>query len=515
MFAYDAPDVVGTARRGAAAAERPSVADLGRAVWRRKLLTLGAALIGAALAVGVGKSLTPRYVATTQLYLDPRDLQLVDREITPRVLDANTFTALVESQTRVIVSSSVLLPVVDGERLTLDPEFVGRRGFFAGAAEAPEAVRTAALDGLTRRVNVRRGDRTFIVDVEVSSEDAEKAARLANAVAASYLAQGSAVRAAATARASDELSSRLKQLEERVRDAENRVQTYKAQNNLVGTRDLLVSDQQLTEMNQQLGQAHARTLDAQARLDQIARVRGAALDDGAAPEALASQALAGLRTQYAEARRRQADLANELGPLHPGLRSIDLQVASLRRGIEDEIGRFAQAARNEVERTRAAETALAKGFEAAKRRTLDGGQASVRLREYERDAEATRTVYQSFLARARETAEQVKLDTSNAHVIGPATKPRNRISPPSMTVLATLGGALGSLAGMALAVALDRAGADPFGRARDLATASRPGRSSRSGPRNRTQHNGFKLSARSRAAPALCQLATAHRPRAP
>jgi Mrp family chromosome partitioning ATPase len=73
-------------------------------------------------------------------------------------------------------------------------------------------------------------------------------------------------------------------------------------------------------------------------------------------------------------------------------------------------------------------------------------QASVRLRELERDVEASRDVYQSFLKRSRETEEQESLNTSNARIIGEATVPQRRSFPPAMSLLATIGLVLGGLA---------------------------------------------------------------------
>jgi uncharacterized protein involved in exopolysaccharide biosynthesis len=66
-------------------------------------------------------------------------------------------------------------------------------------------------------------------------------------------------------------------------------------------------------------------------------------------------------------------------------------------------------------------------------------QASVRLRELERDVEASRDVYQSFLKRSRETEEQESLNTSSARIIGEATVPQRRTFPPAMSLLAMIG----------------------------------------------------------------------------
>ena len=83
-------------------------------------------------------------------------------------------------------------------------------------------------------------------------------------------------------------------------------------------------------------------------------------------------------------------------------------------------------------------------------------QASVRLRELERDVEASRDVYQSFLKRSRETEEQESLNTSSARIIGEATVPQRRTFPPAMSLLAMIGFMLGALAAAAWVVAADR-----------------------------------------------------------
>ncbi len=223
-------------------------------------------------------------------------------------------------------------------------------------------------------------------------------------------------------------------MKERLRNAENALATYKAQNNFVGTQDTLISDQQLSASNQRLATARALTLDAQAKYDQIEASRRVAADNGAIPEALQSPTIANLRAQYAEARKRYAELAGELGPLHPSLRQMEKQVEDLRRTVNEEVDRFATSAKNDLTRARDYEASLNKSLDAQKRQSVQMSQASVRLRELERDVEASRDVYQAFLKRSRETEEQESLNTSSARIIGEATIPQRRTFPPAMSL---------------------------------------------------------------------------------
>ncbi len=470
MLAYDQP-ITQPKPDTAQARPRPAasfnVMDLIRVLWRRKTAIAAAALICACAAVMIGKSLTPRYAATAQLYVDPRELQLVDRELTPRSQDIAGLSMVVESQARLITSNNVLLRVIEDTRLDRDPEFGGEAnglmrsllglvGLSGGPTADTNSSRMSALDALNRHINVKRTDRTYVVDIEVWSHNPAKAAMLANAISSAYLAESKQSQADAARRATTDLSSRLKELQDRLRTSENALAVYKAQNNFVGTQDTLVSDQQLSAITQRLANAHALTLDAQAKYDQIEASRRGATDAGAIPEALQSPTIANLRAQYAEARRKYAELSSELGPLHPSLKNMEKQVEDLRKNITEELNRFSQSARNDLTRARDYEASLTKALDSQKHQSVDLSQASVRLRELERDVEANRNVYQSFLKRSRETEEQETLNTSAARIIGEATAPQRRSFPPAMSLIAMIGFAIGALAAAAWVVAVDR-----------------------------------------------------------
>src|ERR1700754_2346066 len=191
MLAYDQP----IARTKAApasprASEGFSLLELSRVLWQRKAAIAGAGLICACAAVTLGKSLTPKYYATAQLYVDPRELQLVDRELTPRAQDVSGLAMVVESQARLITSNNVLLQVIQNTGLDRDPEFGGvGKGMMASllgliGIDVPAPVptqfeQTAALDALNRHITVKKSERSFIVDIDVWSRDAAKAAMLA------------------------------------------------------------------------------------------------------------------------------------------------------------------------------------------------------------------------------------------------------------------------------------------------------------------------------------------------
>lgn len=477
--AVAAPDATG----------RPSLSVLANplwligTLWRRKGLILLCALAGMMLAALASLLVTPKYVSTAQLFIDPRDLRVLQNEVSPATVgsDPTSITAYLESQARIIASDSIKARVVESEHLDKDPEFGGEASpgllsrLFGGTASKRDGM-LYALAELDRRVSVRRGERTFVIDISVTSRDPEKAARLANALANAYLENQAAVRDAAARRATESLTGRLEELRSRLRDAENKAERFKEANNLAAVGGKSIGEEQLALSNAQLVAARTRVTEARAKYEQIARTRAASLEAGAIPEALASNTMTALRAQLGAALSREADLTASLGARHPALFAAQAQVRDARRQIAEELGRIARAARSEYDRALAAEQQTASGVDALKSGQFAAGRAGVELRELEREVESSRVIYEGFLKRARETSELSGIDTTNARIISQAMPPLQK-SGMSRRTIALLGGIGGAGLGAALAVGLAFLGGaaptrppQPTGSARGAAT---------------------------------------------
>lgn len=459
----DAQPKVASQRSAATPAGRPSaLSDLpqdpigfGLGFVRRHLIAIAiCGLLGLGLGIGLAMLAPNRYGSTAQLLIDPRDLRVLQNEIAPQAVGSDVTTAYLESQARVIASDSIKRRVIDRLDLAMDPDFGGRRpglaerlGLSAGPSGPQRDPVLTALDVMDKQVMVRRGERTFVIDITAISSEGPKSARIANAMAEAYLDDQSIVRSESATRASTSLTARLSELRERVRLAEDKVEKYRAANNLVGASGKLVTEEQLAVSNMQLTQARARLADAQAKFDQVRIVRPTSIEAGATPEALSSSSIAALRAQLGTALTREADALVLYGAQHPQLLSAQAQVRDSRRQIAEELARTVQAARAELDRARASEASLNAQVERLKRDTLTTGQAAVQLRELEREADANRQVYQAFLLRARETGEQSSVDSTNARIITSAVVPRDKLGPNRK-----LFAALGLVAGLILGV---------------------------------------------------------------
>ncbi len=315
-----------------------SVKDAWRLAWRRKALILTLAALGAILGFIATKMLTPRYVATAQIYLDPHGLPGLDKEDSASHEDSTGFINFVETQAKILTSRVILERVVNKERLATDPEFGGGGSTFLGALLSRPASTTSDSDRalsaertLAQRIVIRRPERTFIIEISVTSSNPEKAARVANSVAQSYNEVRQTMQSEAARQATGSLSASLGEMRDRLLKAEKQVEDYKAANGLVGTRDQYVDEQSLKELNQQLSYARTRLEDARARFEQLKRVRGANVDIGSLAATLNAPGLNNLRAQQTAALERLAELSAELGPRHPSVRDAEARANELRR----------------------------------------------------------------------------------------------------------------------------------------------------------------------------------------
>ncbi len=407
-----------------------------KGIGRSRLSITLCTLIGASLGVLMALNTPRMYEAATDLLIDPRNLQIVDRELSQSGLSSDAALALIQNQMRIITSGNVLSRVVDSLKLEQDPEFNGRNSgvdlnpvnwlrtaFSQSGASNPAIGRAITIDNLSRHISVMRDTSTFVVTIWASAQDSEKAADIANAMSTAYLETSAQFQAEIAGRATDELTSRLDALREQVEEAEREVEAFKAQNGIIDAQGRLITDEEILRLNDQLSVARARTAELTARAASAGSLNVDAVVGGSLPEQVNSPVLGQLRAQYAALKQEADRLAVRLGPRHPQRLAAEAQLQGSREQIAGELQRITNSLQIELTRARQLETELSSRLDDLKTRQGDLSRERVTLRELERDAASKRSVYEAFLLRSRETGEQRNINTANISVISPATPP--------------------------------------------------------------------------------------------
>ncbi|MDB5616822.1 polysaccharide biosynthesis tyrosine autokinase [Tardiphaga sp.] len=418
-----------------------------------------------ALALAYVMSVSTLYTATSTVLVDPRRANVV--ETNQAVLsNFGTDDATIESQTLLIQSVAILQRVVDKLKLASDPEFMPKSGLldpvkqlFASSEADPDSnpadtARSRAVEILQRKMKVTRQGTTFLVDISINSEKPQKATAIANAIADGYFEEQVRAKYDATRIAANWLNGQIEGLRTRVGASEQAVENYRATNNLAVSQGVTVNDQQITDLNNKLIAARVQTAEARAKFDQVQQMTKSGSDPGGINAVISSEMVSKLRTQYADIAKNSADLSSKYGPRHPLVVNARAQLQDTQRLINEEIQRILQSTRHDYDIALSRETSLKESFDKLQGVSTSSGQAQIRLHELQREAEANRTLYESYLARYKEASAQESLEMPDSRVVTKASVPL-RPSSPKTTLILGLAVMLGLGAGAILAFLVD------------------------------------------------------------
>ncbi|WP_188129404.1 GumC family protein [Rhizobium sp. RU20A] len=427
-------------------------------VWTLRYAIVATTVLGAVAGVMLALATPSKYVATSKLYVDPREMRLTDSDLSKQSLATEGILALVDSQLEVLRSRGVLEKVVTDLGLERDPEFGAASGGFLSrltgqpaAGSGGSTVAARSLDALAEAIAVGRDPKTFIITLDVTSRDPAKSALIANRLVDAFLAEEQSAQSAFYRRTTEALDSRLEELRKELDVAENAVEDFKANNDIVGANGQLISEKELSSLNDQVSATRSRIAEAKAKVDVASRVSPNAVIGGNFPEEVNSLTMTELRKQYATAKTELGALEANLGPRHPQRLAAAQSVETARNEIANELNRIAANARAELARAEQAERDLVNQLNTQKTRQITASSSYVELRDLERTANATRAIYESFLKRARETSEEQKLSDRNIRVISKAEPPLQPVGP-SRKLIAIAGVIGGLFLGLGLAV---------------------------------------------------------------
>lgn len=421
-------------------------------IRRRRRVLLACVTIITAIAAAIVLQIAPRYTAQSSVLLDTRKTDVVNLQAVLSGLPADE--AVVNSEVQVLRSPAIAQQVASKLNLASLPEYNPRLrppSAFAPLDGAVNAVVSLIepLLGISPVANIADGDQaqmdlraatsilqsqtditndgnSYIIKIDVQSHDPKLAAALANAYADTYLQAQLEAKFDAVRRANDWLNQHLAELRKQVETTDQAVQAFKGQHGItdVGNaqNSTTVTSQQIGELNSQLILAAADRAQKESNLNQIQQQLRSGGIDGAA-QVLASPLIQQLQTQEAELRQKEAQLATKYKPEHPAMINIKAQERDLQQKIGDEANKIVRAMAGDVAAARAREAALRQGLQELEQKSAGQNQTAVQLRELQRQADSTRTLYDNFLNRFKETSAQEDIQQPDAHVVAKADAP--------------------------------------------------------------------------------------------
>jgi len=297
----------------------------------RKWMILGfAAALTAAVAVGT--ALQPKvYEAKVTL--------LANREA-PRLLTSDPIPGdrvgqrdYLKTQAAILTSRTLL----QGAVKRLVPE-----GFYGRVApDKLEETTSGLAKDLQTRMRVSTADDTQLITVFVEGGIPERAAKIANAIADSYVESNQASKSTLANQAVAWLTTRLAEQRTKLTEAEEELRAYKERENIVGPDDAdPFSTLNLSRVNDEYLTTRFQRVEKQMRLAAMRRSRGTRSAPGpvATAESLDAETQRKVResleAEYIQARVDLRKMSERYGPEHPDIITQTGKVARIQKELE-------------------------------------------------------------------------------------------------------------------------------------------------------------------------------------
>ncbi len=430
---------------GYSAEQSISITNLLYGVWKRKLLILlvfAITMAGVVFWLSVAK---PRYTPELRILIESTENAFTQPQSSlnqqRNTVDRNEVT----SQVQVLLSSDLAHKVANELNLGQYPEFGAAPKEnsmftelfkFLGIDREPttQSVNQNVIERYFKKLNVFAVQESRVIAVEFTSEDPELAAKIANTIGTTYVRATQQVKYDSAKDAMTWLSGEIGRLRQTVATSEAAVEEFRARKGLFRSDTTTLHAQELAGINSQMILASAARSEAEARAKSIRKMLQSGGGIDGSRDVLTSTVIQRLREQQVTLQRTVADLQATFLPTHPRMKRLSAEIKNLSAQIRKEVLKIVDSLENEAKVQGAREAELRANLAGLKAKTLTNNQDEITLRALEREAEANRSLLQTFLQRFTEASARQDISAlpagariiSRAQVLGKPTFPRTK-----------------------------------------------------------------------------------------
>ncbi|MBS0240681.1 MAG: AAA family ATPase [Proteobacteria bacterium] len=449
-----------------------ALGDILRALRRRFWMIALFVVAAAGVVVTLILTLPNMYEGIAAVQIDPRKKTIV--AVDAVIPDIQGDTPTIESQVEILKSKLIALKVIDALGLRTDPEFTGLPASQKISVSADESRRRLEVADATRsvmgpgvdevgtssperddiaavfadRLKVTRIRNTLVVEIAFRSRDPVKAARIANTIAEVYIRDQIEIKVKASSLAAELVAPKIASLRAKISEAETKIARYKAENGLVDADGKALSEIQLARLTEQSVQVHQATAEARARYEQLRALRAGDVR-GDIGDVLQSSSVKSLKDLLAKAKKREAELLTRYGDRHPEIARVRAEIADLTNQIQRETDQAVTNAKDEYRIALDREKQIEANLVQLKQQESVSKEVSVKLRDLEREAESSRRLYETMLARHKQIVESQDLVLPDSRIVERADVPGFPVWPKRKQLAI-----IGMLAGFGLGIGL-------------------------------------------------------------
>jgi capsular exopolysaccharide synthesis family protein len=406
----------------------PQSDDLGfgellAAIRRRIWVMVGTVVCALAIAYAYTELATPRYQSEAMLLIENQNPNIMSVESVVRGVATDIET--IRSESLVLGARILAERVIEKLDLERDPEFYAEEDDHSGSGVSAAHKASMVIQKFQDRLNIVPVDDSRVISVSFSSTDPVKAAAIANLLVDEYILAQIEAKFESTQRVGSWLSQRIGELRDTVRQSENAVEQARQAFGLLESNGGTLAQQELAELNTQLITARAERTATQARLRQVQSLISTPDGLDSAIEVLDSPIIQRLREQQTDLDKQLAELSTEFGGRHPRMVQLEAEAQDLQLSIDTEVLKIVQVIRNRLEVDRAKVRSLETSLDSLKQLAGEANRNEIQVRALEREAEASRQLLATLLARQKETVSQedARFQQADARIISRAAVP--------------------------------------------------------------------------------------------
>ncbi len=415
-------------------------------IWGGKWIILICGLFGLAIGIFLASQIEPRYRATAKLLLgtDRADVLRNEGVMVEEYFGSTTLMTHIE----ILSSTKLINRVIDSLNLDQGPEpeeateapsaieeFLTGVGLLTPPAPQPSAEVAAERHRLGLVKSIEYGmtlDATpdsRVISISFTSPDPDMSASIANEIAQQYLVDQLEGKLETTQNAVDWLSDRVEELKVKVETAEKAVEARYARLSSESGQSLEATQQQIQALTQTLIEVRQDLAAKEAQVERLTQAMAEGQDLATLTEFRESRIVS-------DYRRRESDIVTELAAQAstmpeghpsldrlPGRARLEAELVEVRKGILAEAGRIVQAFEVDLKAKREEEGLLVTELRELEEKASQQARDTIEIRQLEREAQASQTLYENLLSRLQESTEEVSLQAADARVITPAEVP--------------------------------------------------------------------------------------------
>ena len=281
---------------------------------------------------------------------------------------------------------------------------------------------------------------TELVKISFTARDPILAQKVANQVGQTYLQYQDEIHRASKETTSQWLVDQLEELGKKLEISEQALQAYRESEGIVDVKGLDgLIESELTELTSSLLKASKKEGDLKVTYQYIQKNKGNYTQLTDLQEINSKPSYIQLRRSEEQIERKLNELSQRYGPKHPKRMSVEAELTSLRRNLEQQVNDLVIAIEKEYFSSAEKVKADTQRLNETKQNYLKVSRLKNKFSQLEREVETNKELYSNYLIRLKET-DAMGNYKSNFYVrfIDKAITPKSPISPnKTMAVIIT------------------------------------------------------------------------------